>query len=113
MDSVTNETVEGKKSIKVVGRVANPNKTTAQIQSDAYGYINTRMNEIVNANTILNDPNASTKYSSTYLTNQQTIMQTAISNIMAFAAWFMNKYNIVLPTAWTDAQVLANTNVLS
>ena len=98
---------------KAVTPTANPNKTTAQIQVDAYGYINTCMNTIINANSVLNDPNAQTKYSSAYLTQQQTAMQTAISNIMAFAGWFMKKYNITLPTAWADADVLANTNVLS
>jgi hypothetical protein len=91
----------------------NKSKTTAQIQSDAYAYISTQLNAIINANAILNDPNASTKFASAYITAQQTAMQTAITNIMAFAAWFMNKYNIQLPTAWTDAQVLANTGVLS
>ena len=111
--NVSDDIRSDKKELKAIVSAANPNKTTAQIQSDAYAYINTRMNEIINASTVLNDPNANTKYSTAYLISQQTIMQTAISNIMAFASWFMNKYNIVLPTAWTDAQVLANTSVLS
>ncbi|MGH2613424.1 MAG: hypothetical protein ACRDFB_10320, partial [Rhabdochlamydiaceae bacterium] len=82
-------------------------KSESQIQSDAIAYIATRLNEILNAQAVINDPNASTKYASAFIQQQEQIVADAVSKAMGVGMWLATRNEMTL-TAWTDDQVTAN-----
>lgn len=85
---------------------------TPNQQQQAISYIQSWLAQLLTALSILNDPNASTKYSSTYLQQQEALVQTMTQNAMNLGMWLAAKNQMTL-TAWTDSQVQENTSILS